>query len=337
LPAGSVRTVNNVPLENWDAPKTITRRAVGDGQKAATDIVSVFRPLSLCRLMDTRVGQPSALGTNGGILLANNGRAIVPAGACGIPTTGVAALSISFVTQNTTVNNGGYLTFIPTPASPVAGTNLVFNTGAEWAGTTANVRTAGNGSFVAYVAQSTVQLIVDINGYYQDANNIDTNTELDWIGSTTGDLFEINNTGTGSALSVNATTSGAKAITVYSGAFRVSGAGVGSSQFVFQFNVNTAGTASAGTGTGCFSGPSDTIHVITHPLLNGDPGAIVFITPKLNNNSGDGAHAGPYRAIYLANTGSCGGGTGASKWAIQDTGGTNIANNAKFNIMVIKP
>jgi hypothetical protein len=338
VPVGTAANVNSVPMVNWAPAERITVRATGDRQKAATDVTAVYRPLPLCRLMDSRVGQPSALGTNGGILLANNGRLITPAGACGIPTTNVAALSVSFVTQNTTVNNGGYITFIPTVGSPVAGTNLVFNPGVEWGGTTANVNAAGNGSFVAYVAQSNVHLIVDINGYYQDLNFVDTNTELDISGATTGDLLQITNTAAGSALSLGNGTTGGRALTVTSGAVRVSGAGVGSNQFVFQFNVNTAGTASAGTGTGCFSGSSD-IHVITHPLLNGDPGAIVFITPKYNNLGGDGipTATGSYVALYLGNTASCGGGTGAVKWAIWDRSGTNIPNTAKFNIMVIKP
>ena len=339
MPAGTVQPSNYVPMNNWDAPKTFKSRVLGDGQKAATDATSVFRPLPLCRLMDTRVGQPSALGVNGGVLLANNGRIITPAGACGLPTGSVAALSLSFATQNTTVNNGGYLTFIPTPASPVAGSNMVFNPGEQWASTTANVGTAGNASFVAFVANSTVHLIIDINGYYQTLGNLDSNDQLDIFGATAGDLFELNNTSaSGTALGVNAGATGGKAITVYSGAVRVAGAGVGSNQFVFQFNVDTAGTASAGTGTGCFSGTS-TIHVITHPLLNGDPGAIMFITPKDNNAGSDGPHASgsSFRALYLGTAGSCGGGTGTNKWAIQDVTGNNLANGAKFNIMVIKP
>ena len=340
--AGTV--IDNVPLVNWQAAPSIKRRSVSaDGQKAATDIVSVFRPLALCRMFDTR----NAVAPLGGpIMSANNGRIIAPVGACGIPTSFVAALSISFATQNTTPNAGGFLSFIRTPASPVVANNIVFNTGAEWASSSTAATTASDSSFVAYVAQSTVHLIIDVNGYYQDLDFVDTNTELDFFGTTPGDLFQVTNNGMGRAIRATAfgggtaiqAESNATALLISSGNVRAAGAGVGTNTFAFTFNVNTAGTASAGTGTGCFAGLS-AIHVITHPMLNADPGAIVYITPKFDNTASDGVHDGAamYRALYLSNTSSCGGGTGQAKWAINDVNGTSMANNLKFNVLVIKP
>jgi hypothetical protein len=336
VPPGMLLSTDSMPMKNWQATPTIkTRKSTGAG-KAATDIVSVYRPLPLCRLMDTR-GPAGPLGAP--LLAANNGRIINPAGACGIPTFSVAALSISITTQNTTPANGGYLTFIRTAASPVAGTNLVFAPGAEYASTTANISTADNASFVAYVANSNVQLVIDVNGYFQDVNTLDSNTEMDILGDTAGDLLQISNSNaTGSALTASAGSTTATALAIGQGRLRSPGAGVNTPTFAFQFSVNTAGTASAGTGTGCFAGLSD-IHVITHPMLDNNPGAIVFITPKLINGGGDGTHApaAMYRALYLSAAGSCGGGTGANKWSIQNVEGTNIANAAKFNILVISP
>jgi hypothetical protein len=192
---------------------------------------------------------------------------------------------VSFVTQNTTVNNGDHLTFIPTPASPINDTNLVFNTGSVWAGTTANVNTAGDGSFVAYVAQSTVHLIVDINGYYQDMDTLDTNTALDIIGAMIGELFQVTNTGTGQAIrasnfiaggtafQADASNTASTAIRVSSGKFAVSGVASGSTttsgSFVFTHTV-TAASINA-------SCPARSN--IDHPMLNGVPNARLIVTP----------------------------------------------------------
>jgi hypothetical protein len=71
--AGTFSVINNVPMADWAAAEKITRRVAGDGQKVATDVTSVYRPLPLCRLMDTRnLGAPFG----DPILTASQGRAL---------------------------------------------------------------------------------------------------------------------------------------------------------------------------------------------------------------------------------------------------------------------
>jgi hypothetical protein len=313
------------------------RASSGRQLKASSDLVTIFRPLTPCRLVAT-FGGPGPVGGNTPVT-ANTRRTITPAGACGIPTSSVTGLSASVVTLNTTPLNGGSFSLVA-PGGVTNGVNGVYNqsTSSQWAGSSVNIPTDSGGSFDFFTALSTVHIIIDVNGYYQDLNDLDTDTELDIVGNTGGNLLEVVNTASGgNALRVSA--SSGVALEVGSGKVRSAGAGVGTGTFAFQFSANTAGTASAGTGTGCFSGTSD-IHVITHPMLNNTPGAIVFITPKFANgaSSGDGNHQNNsvYRALYL-DTGSCGGGAGQNKWSIQDKAGANIPNGTKFNVLVISP
>jgi hypothetical protein len=339
--AGTTDIINQVPMVDWLPAQKITRRVAADGQKAATDVVSIYRPVPLCRLMDSRAGQPSALGTNGGLLTANNGRIIATAGACGIPTSQVAALSVSFVTQNTTVNNGGYITFIPTVGSPVAGTNLVFNPGAEWGGTTANVSTANNGGFVAFVAQSNVHLIVDINGYYQDINELDSDTQTDITGASTGDIFAVTNTSSGGALvganstaggtairavGANGTTStnGSTALRISGGKLAVTGVSSGSS-------VSSGATVFTHTVSAASIDPTCPARSnIDHVMLNGVPNARIIAIGYLETGVGT---SGPsvVAGEYVGAGNSC----AANQHRLHFS--ANAVVGSKYTVMVISP
>ncbi|MET0919416.1 MAG: hypothetical protein ABWY07_13500 [Burkholderiales bacterium] len=160
--AGTAQGVEQILLnENTDgAPNArngVAHKALGD---AANDLV--FTPLTPCRLVDTR-GNGAPI--QGGTFAPNTRRTITPAGACGIPTSSVVALQLSFHTQNLTSGNGGYISMMA-PGDPVSGLVDVFNLGAEWSASNAAVQTSGNGAFDVFVAQSNPHLIIDVMGYF---------------------------------------------------------------------------------------------------------------------------------------------------------------------------
>jgi hypothetical protein len=138
-------------------------KALGD---ASADLV--YTPLVPCRLFDTRAGLSSALGTVGGTFRNQQTKTITPAGACGIPTSGVASLFLSFHSYNNNPSTLGVIGFMApgTSFSALAATW----TGANWATGTFITRTNPNGSFDAFVGNSqtmTADLIVDVMGYFR--------------------------------------------------------------------------------------------------------------------------------------------------------------------------
>jgi hypothetical protein len=137
-----------------------TGKAIGD---AAKDLV--YTPLTPCRLFDTRAGQSSALGQLGGSFTPGAGRNIVPASLCGIPSSDVNSLLISFTTFNNTPNSGGYISMLA-PGAPVNTTSGIFNTGSQWDGANTVVPTGPAGQFVVFVAGANAEVVVDVLGYF---------------------------------------------------------------------------------------------------------------------------------------------------------------------------
>jgi hypothetical protein len=141
---------------------TDTGKALGD---AAADLV--YTPVTPCRLFDTRTGQVSALGTVGGQFSNQQTKTITPAGACGIPTTGVASLFLSFHAFNNNPALLGVIGFMK-PAAPFSALAATW-TGANWATGTYITQTNPNGSFDAFVgngAAMTANMVVDVMGYF---------------------------------------------------------------------------------------------------------------------------------------------------------------------------
>jgi hypothetical protein len=321
-----------IPLNDWDSkPQEFiaNRRHTEKGTtKAATDRATVYRPISVCRVIDTR-GLSAAIAIPGP-LAPNSTTNVNSAGFCGIPISGVAGLSVSFHVLNLTVNNGGFISFLQ-QGTPVSGVNAVFNPGASWTAATANISILNDsGNFAIYIAASSVQVIVDVNGYYQDLNQLDVGTqELDINGNTTGDTLGVTNSGSGSALTVGAF-GGGTALTISGGPVRAAGAGVNSSTFASIHEVNTAASFGAG-GTLC--GPSYPAYtVIDNPQANGDANAILLITPRYNGVTGPNVQ---YEAYYYA-TGSCV--TAANgHWMIHRTDNASHMNGYRFDVLIIKP
>lgn len=332
---GEVLVEHHPKLANWTVDSAgfaakLKGQAKGPVAKADTDRASVFRPVAPCRLFDTR-GFPAALAVPGPFA-ANSTTNIAAAGNCGIPTNGyVVGLSVAISIQNLTPSSGGYVA-TQQQGTPVNAINTVLNIGAEWAGTTANIPIPnGSGDFSVFVANSTTHVIIDVNGYYQDLDSLDIGLqELDVNGSNAGDIVGIAQAGTGAALAISA--SNGTALRINSGAVRASGAGVGTNTFATIHEVNTAGAFGAG-GTLCGVGfPSYT--VIDNTLANGDPDAILLITPRRNNTTS--THADYAVEAYYYAAGSCSA-SSAAHWMIHRVDGTPHADTAQFNVLIIKP
>jgi hypothetical protein len=325
-----------VPLKSWpvDAKSFIGAFDKGNtgNLKAASDRATVYRPIPVCRLVDTR-GFPAAV-TIVGPRAPNSTTNVNAAGACGIPNSGVAGLSISFHVRNATVNNGGFIAFLQQGA-PIAGVNAVFNFGTIWTATTANISLPDDsGNFEIYVAQSTIDVIVDVNGYYQDLDNVDVGDQnLGIVGNTPGTTFEVTNVGSGTALSAINFAGPALKIT---GSFAVSGAGIDSGTAAFILEVDTTPFGSGGNV--CGGHPS--IAVVSNPMLDNDPSAMVLVTPREGAPSSlatpaPSGSAGPVAAVFLG-SGSCAPTDAANHWAIRDKSGAALVNLSQYSVLVIK-
>ena len=146
----------------------------------------VYTPLAPCRLLDTR-GNGAPL--QGGSFPPGSRRTMTPAGACGIPQTGVVALQLTFHTGVITsfpnqTRPGGYISMVK-PGAPI--TTLVgvidyglgLDDGVAWAAGGAAVPTNDGGEFDVYVLQApptllNADVIIDVMGYFKSALNAST-------------------------------------------------------------------------------------------------------------------------------------------------------------------
>jgi len=81
--------------------------------------------------------------------------------------------------------------------------------------------------------------------------------------------------------------------------------------------------------------------IIDHPLCNGDPSAVLLVTPNLNPNDPTGTnHVGNLTAVgvfYTGNHNPWFTGAQANRWALYFTDASRVDFNATFNMLVIKP
>ena len=133
------------------------------GRRGPATTPAFFYTLPPCRVIDTRGAQGSLAGP---ALGAGEQRTFVIAGACGIPG---GAPSVSVNVTITSPTAGGFLTLAP-GGQPMPLTSTI-NYAAD--ATRANnailgLARDGSGSFVVVnESVGTVQLILDVNGYFQ--------------------------------------------------------------------------------------------------------------------------------------------------------------------------
>jgi hypothetical protein len=80
------------------------------------------------------------------------------------------------------------------------------------------------------------------------------------------------------------------------------------------------------------------VTVINNPLTNGDPGAILVVTPNYGANGAPYVGAGPANgvpAVFYDSLNNCG--FGAGKWVIYNLNFVAMVNNSVYNVFVIKP
>ena len=356
----STEAGTTIPVANSDsalaAKRTVTRadaRKIGgfatskaaDGQKAVgdDDVVGWFRPLTPCRLLDTRnLGAP----IGGPAFSPNTVRPIspqnpAPANKCGIPSSNVTALQVVFSTQNYTVNSGGYITF-KAPGAAITTVNTVYNLGAQWAAASAVVPTNGSGEFDIWVATATAEVIVDVTGYYSDLGDINTGSQnFDIFGNTPGNVMEINNSGVGgtalvvrstgatggTALTVTASAADGVALNISNGSLKIAGAGVINSTTapVFTHKVTAANLC-----------PATGYTIINHTLLNNAPGAQVMITPRQVFDAGTDPLPANTSISAFYQTTNCGTALpNGGYWFVHLGAGAHAVGMA-YNIMIIK-
>jgi hypothetical protein len=177
-----------VPLHDWPAPRQLRRSQVQGQQRVATPQfqlpgsvtadVLVFVPIAPCRLADTRPSQPyPALGTTP--LASLTPRTLPIAGACGVPTGGIAesySLNVTVVPPSGPL--GGYLLVYPNPATPIPlVASLTWSPGTAYQ-TNAVITAASSDGSVNVVANSPTDVVVDINGYYAAPTDASDDTAL---------------------------------------------------------------------------------------------------------------------------------------------------------------
>jgi hypothetical protein len=139
------------------AAKTVAAKSLGDPGR---DLV--YTPLMPCRMIDTRgFGAP----LQGGPFPPDTRRAYTPNGLCGLPTSGLAAIVVSFTTENHTPNSGGYIAMVG-PGAGITASVDVFNIGSEWSASNTTVPTGPAAEFDVYVSLANAEVVVDVLGYF---------------------------------------------------------------------------------------------------------------------------------------------------------------------------
>jgi len=116
------------------------------------------------------------------------------------------------------------------------------------------------------------------------------------------------------------------------GGIRVYNAGVNTDTPVFIHKVDTT----PGTGNICGNGAFPASTVIDYPLINGDPNAILIVTPNYGIRTDNTPPANAIPAVYYDGDDHCGPTNG--RWVITNIGpGVAQPNNAKYNVLVVVP
>lgn len=143
----------------------MARAAIGSGERDA------FVPVTPCRLLDTRPGTtvgPRSTPLVGGTVADFNVRGAN--GSCFIPADALA------VQMNVTILNPtavGYLTMWPSDASQPTASHLNWVSGQPATPNAATVKLSSLGQLRMFVNSGTVDVIIDVNGYYADHNHDD--------------------------------------------------------------------------------------------------------------------------------------------------------------------
>ena len=159
-PAQSVDFLAN-PIASDETP-TIVPQSISPSTVPTTPGYVAVNP---ARLMDTRFGQSTVdgLATGGGALGTGATRDLVVIGRGGIPATGVAAVALNVTVTGPTASS--YLTAWPAGTTRPLASNLNFGPG-DTVPNMVTVKVGSNGSVSIYNNLGSVDVVVDVAGWY---------------------------------------------------------------------------------------------------------------------------------------------------------------------------
>ncbi len=137
----------------------------------------------------------------------------------------------------------------------------------------------------------------------------------------------VGGTNSGSSAGVEAWGYGASgyALAIHGG-IQVADAGVGTATPVFIHVVSSGNICQV---------PFTYQTAIDNPLINGNPGAILIVTPNYGPSNDGHAPAVGIPAVYYDATNQCGKGVG--KWVIYNLNSVNQVIDSRFNVMAVEP
>ena len=155
-----------------------------------------------------------------------------------------------------------------------------------------------------------------------------------WIGNSSTSGIYVKNTNASGGAGIVANSESGPALSIDKGSLQVKDAGLGTDTPAFIHQVVTTGINANLCTKGSWH--QDYSTVIDHPMTNGNPGAILFITS--NYGLASSWHTGPAHApygVYYDDQNQCGYGT--DKWVIYATDTTELNNGQLFNVLVVVP
>jgi hypothetical protein len=182
------------------AAVAVTLGAGGIGVVRAT-VSSGARPIFVsitpCRLVDTRPA-PSTVGARATPLNANETATFTVHGTNGNCTIPAGALAIDANVTITAPTSDGFLTMFPADATLPNASNLNWSAGQAPTPNAVTVDLSGDGKVNVFNERGTVNVIIDIVGYYEDHNHDDRYVRLGPIVTNHAglDWLETSNTGT---------------------------------------------------------------------------------------------------------------------------------------------
>ncbi len=307
-------------VANWPAPPFWSPGQSDSGGSGMTDLSSPlpFIPVFPCRLADTRglgfTGQAGPPSLNANVTRNFQIAGTVPGvpAQCGIPT-GAQAVSFNFAVTSITAN--GNLIAFPAGGTPPTVSSLNWQTGFAALSNAAVIPLGGSpgglGVQVNAAGGTTVDLVIDVNGYYAGAGVGMTNTFLG-LNAGNSTMTGFDNTAVGSSALRNNTSGGANtgigAFALLANTTGVSNTASGLSALV----NNTTGNFNTASGAGALS--SNTAGSSNTAI--GDS-ALVFNAGGSNTAIGD-------RALLNNTTGSGNVAIGAGAGSFLTTGSNNI-------------
>ncbi len=177
----------------------------------------------------------------------------------------------------------------------------------------------------------TINNMVDADSPSMYANSFTGRAVLGYSLAMTGTGIGVNgiaNSPTGVGVAAQNNSAGGVALRIWKGGIQVTNAGINTNTPVFIHQVKT------GTGSNLCTIQNYST-VIDNALINGNPNAILIVTPNFGSNDTGTPPAVGIPAVYYDATNQCG--KGAGRWVIYNLNTTPQVDNSRFNVMAVIP